>query len=53
MALELTDNPESAVKCYDEVACYLVQQPSGKFDQTMFWAEEALYRAALLYVRLV
>ncbi|CAG8518364.1 1508_t:CDS:10 [Paraglomus brasilianum] len=50
-ALELTGDAEGAVKCYNEVAHQLAQQPGEKCDQAMYWAEEALYRSSLLNVR--
>jgi len=52
MALELTGDVNNAITLYDQVAVLLTQRNDESQDQLINWAEEALYRVALLKVRI-
>ncbi|KAL1920695.1 uncharacterized protein VTP21DRAFT_1072 [Calcarisporiella thermophila] len=51
VCLEMLGSIEAAIEAYDRVAS-LLQQTSERCDQLNAWAEEALYRAPLLKMRL-
>ncbi|KAG9298511.1 hypothetical protein G9A89_016508 [Geosiphon pyriformis] len=50
-ALEMIGKLDQAIRCYDEVVKLLGQRSSEQPEQLIYWAEEALYRVALLKVR--
>ncbi|CAG8451093.1 6862_t:CDS:10 [Ambispora leptoticha] len=52
MALEVTEDLKGAIECYDKVMELLGQRATDRSEQLMYWAEEVLYRVALLKARI-